>query len=225
LSRLGQRSHVDVGGGLGVDYEGTRSRSYCSINYGLDQYASSIVERAGRGLRRAWLVPPHVITESGRAMTAHHAVLVANVSRSRTGTGRPRCRRIAAMNRTRCVMRHLRELHEELPGAGGGAVPRGLSRRMPRACRCTRSGEIEPVQRARSTTSIYAIAHAVKARLKPTTKKRIATSLDELNESLVDKYFVNFSVFESMPDVWAIDQVFPIMPIERLDDESPTGAA
>jgi arginine decarboxylase len=71
---------VDVGGGLGVDYEGTRSRSECSINYGLDQYAQTIVTPLAEACAEHGLKPPHVLTESGRAMTAHHAVLVANVS-------------------------------------------------------------------------------------------------------------------------------------------------
>jgi arginine decarboxylase len=83
-----------------------------------------------------------------------------------------------------------------------------------------RAGQIDLVQRARIDDLFYAIAHAVKARLTYDEKSH-RDLLDELNERLVDKYFVNFSVFESMPDVWAIDQVFPIVPIERLD-EQPT---
>ena len=81
-------------------------------------------------------------------------------------------------------------------------------------------GQLDLVQRARIDDLFYAIAHAVKARLTYDEKSH-RDLLDELNERLVDKYFVNFSVFESMPDVWAIDQVFPIVPIERLD-EAPT---
>src|SRR5690606_38621095 len=81
-------------------------------------------------------------------------------------------------------------------------------------------GQLDLVHRARIDDLFYAIAHAVKARLTYREKSH-RPLLDELNERLVDKYFVNFSVFESMPDVWAIDQVFPIVPIERLD-EAPT---
>src|SRR5690606_5677570 len=78
-------------------------------------------------------------------------------------------------------------------------------------------GQIDLVHRARIDDLFYAIAHAVRARLTYDEKSHRGV-LDELNERLVDKYFVNFSVFESMPDVWAIDQVFPIVPIERLDE-------
>jgi arginine decarboxylase len=78
-------------------------------------------------------------------------------------------------------------------------------------------GQIDLVARARLDDLFYAIAHAVRARLTYDEKSH-RDLLDELNERLVDKYFVNFSLFESMPDVWAIDQVFPIVPIERLDE-------
>ena len=74
---------MDVGGGLGVDYEGTRSRSFCSINYGLDQYAHNIVQPLAEACAEHKLPPPRMSPNAGRAMTAHHAVLVANVSRSR----------------------------------------------------------------------------------------------------------------------------------------------
>src|SRR5574344_1915579 len=81
LSRLGAKiTHVDVGGGLGIDYEGTRSRSYCSINYGLHAYASNIVQPLADACEAHGLPPPRIVTECGRAMTAHHAVLVSNVS-------------------------------------------------------------------------------------------------------------------------------------------------
>ncbi|MBO7942490.1 arginine decarboxylase, partial [Streptomyces sp. S9] len=78
-------------------------------------------------------------------------------------------------------------------------------------------GQIDLTHRARIDDLFYAIAHAVRARL-DVSERSHRDLLDELNERLVDKYFVNFSVFESMPDVWAIDQVFPIAPIERLNE-------
>src|SRR5690606_41776664 len=75
ISRLGATiTHVDVGGGLGVDYEGTRSRSFCSINYGLQQYASTIVQPLADACAEHGLAPPRIVTECGRAMTAHHAI-------------------------------------------------------------------------------------------------------------------------------------------------------
>lgn len=216
LSRLGAKvSHVDVGGGLGIDYEGTRSRSFNSVNYGIHHYASSIVQPLAEACEREGLTPPRIVTECGRAMTAHHAVLVTNVSEvERAPEGR-----VPPQNDDESQpVRHLRELHEEMAGRPAVEVFHEASQAHAEGLSLYALGQIDLVQRARIDDLFYAIAHAVKARLTYDEKSH-RDLLDELNERLVDKYFVNFSVFESMPDVWAIDQVFPITPIERLDEQ------
>ncbi|MFT4179097.1 MAG: arginine decarboxylase [Thermomonas sp.] len=218
LSRLGaQISHVDVGGGLGIDYEGTRSRSYNSVNYGIHHYASSIVQPLAEACRSEGLTPPRIVTECGRAMTAHHAVLVTNVSEvERAPEGRVPEPHDDESN----PVRQLRELHEEMAQRPAVEVFHEATQAHAEGLSLYALGQLDLVQRARIDDLFYAIAHAVKARLTYDEKSH-RDLLDELNERLVDKYFVNFSVFESMPDVWAIDQVFPIVPIERLD-EAPT---
>jgi arginine decarboxylase len=218
LSRLGANiTHLDVGGGLGVDYEGTRSRSYNSVNYGIHHYASSIVQPLAEACRDEGLTPPRLLTESGRAMTAHHAVLVTNVSEvERAPEGR-----VPDVHEDESQpVRQLRELHEEMPQRPAVEVFHEATQAHAEGLSLYALGQLDLVQRARIDDLFYAIAHAVKARLTYDEKSH-RDLLDELNERLVDKYFVNFSVFESMPDVWAIDQVFPIVPIERLN-EAPT---
>ncbi|MEO5962437.1 MAG: biosynthetic arginine decarboxylase, partial [Thermomonas sp.] len=112
LSRLGANvRYMDVGGGLGIDYEGTRSRSYFSINYGVRQYALNIVQPLAEACIEHGLTPPRIVTECGRAMTAHHAVLVANVSEVERA---PEGRVPAAHSDEPHVIRHLREIHAEL---------------------------------------------------------------------------------------------------------------
>ncbi len=218
LSKLGANiSHVDVGGGLGVDYEGTRSRSYNSVNYGIHHYASSIVQPLAEACAREGLTPPRIVTECGRAMTAHHAVLVTNVSEVERA---PEGRVPDLHDDESTPVAQLRVLHEELPQRPAVEVFHEASQAHAEGLSLYALGQIDLTQRARIDDLFYAIAHAVKARLTYDEKSH-RDLLDELNERLVDKYFVNFSVFESMPDVWAIDQVFPIMPIERLD-EAPT---
>ena len=218
LSRLGANiSHVDVGGGLGIDYEGTRSRSYNSVNYGIHHYASSIVQPLAEACRAEGLVPPRIVTECGRAMTAHHAVLVTNVSEVEQA---PEGRVPEPHNDESNPVRQLRELHQEMAQRPAVEVFHEASQAHAEGLSLYALGQIDLVQRARIDDLFYAIAHAVKARLTYDEKSH-RDLLDELSERLVDKYFVNFSVFESMPDVWAIDQVFPITPIERLD-EVPT---
>ncbi|GAB3344579.1 arginine decarboxylase [Lysobacter tyrosinilyticus] len=218
LSVLGAKvRYMDVGGGLGIDYEGTRSRSYCSINYGVNQYASSIVQPLAEACEEYGLAPPRVITECGRAMTAHHAVLIANVSEVEQA---PEGRVPDEHDDEPAVIRHLREIHAEIDLRPAVELFHEAQHHHSEGLSLYALGQIDLTHRARIDDLFYAIAHAVRARLSYDEKSH-RDLLDELNDRLVDKYFVNFSVFESMPDVWAIDQVFPIAPIERLN-EAPT---
>ena len=208
---------VDVGGGLGVDYEGTRSRSFCSINYSLDQYAASIVQPLAEACAAHGLPAPRVITEAGRAMTAHHAVLVVNVSeveRVPAGALPP------ADAGEPAVLRHLRALHGELATRPPLELYHEAQHHLAEGQTLFALGQLGLEQRARLDDLYFALMHAVRARLKPDGRAH-RQALDELDARLVDKVFANFSVFESIPDVWAIEQVFPIVPLTRLD-EPPT---
>jgi arginine decarboxylase len=215
LSKLGARvSHVDVGGGLGIDYEGTRSRSFCSINYGVHQYASTIVQPLADACAEHGLTPPRIVTECGRAMTAHHAMLVANVVEVEQA---PEGRVPDAHDDEPHAIAYLREIHGDLDRRPPVELFQEAQHFHAEGLAAYALGQIDLVARARIDDLFYAIAHGVRARLDYGEKSH-RPLLDELAERLVDKYFVNFSVFESMPDVWAIDQVFPIVPIERLDE-------
>ena len=215
LSKLGAKvRYMDVGGGLGIDYEGTRSRSYYSINYGLGQYAANIVQPLAEACEEHGLPPPRIVTECGRAMTAHHAVLVANVSEVERA---PEGRVPDIHDDEPAVVRHLREIHDELGQRPAVELFHEAVHHHNEGLSAYALGQIDLVHRARIDDLFYAIAHGVRGRLSPGEKSHQPV-LDELNQRLVDKYFVNFSVFESMPDVWAIQQVFPIVPIERLDE-------
>ena len=218
LSRLGAKvRYMDVGGGLGIDYEGTRSRSECSINYGLNQYAANIVQPLAEACAAQGLVPPRIVTECGRAMTAHHAVLVANTTEVETA---PEGRVPDAHDDEPAVIRHLRELHADLQQRPPLELFHEAQHFHAEGLSAYALGQIDLPQRARVDDLFYAVAHGVRAQLDLGERSHRAV-LDELNDRLVDKYFVNFSVFESIPDAWAIDQVFPIVPIDRLD-EAPT---
>ncbi|TWT22360.1 arginine decarboxylase [Luteimonas marina] len=215
LSKLGAKvTHVDVGGGLGIDYEGTRSRSFCSINYGVHQYASTIVQPLADACVEHDLPPPRIVTECGRAMTAHHALLVANVVEVEQA---PEGRVPDAHADEPHAIAYLREIHGELDRRPPVELFQEAQHFHAEGLAAYALGQIDLVARARIDDLFYAIAHGVRARLSYDEKSH-RPLLDELAERLVDKYFVNFSVFESMPDVWAIDQVFPIVPIERLNE-------
>jgi arginine decarboxylase len=208
---------VDVGGGLGVDYEGSRSRSHNSINYSLDQYAATIVQSLAEAVETEGLKAPHILTEAGRAMTAHHAVMVINVSEVEAvppGSLPP------PDSDEPSVLRHLREVHEELEARPPLELFHEAQHHLQEGQTLYALGQLSLADRARLDELYYAIVNAVRARLLPAERAH-RQALDDLDEKLVDKYFVNFSVFESVPDVWAIDQIFPIAPIARLN-EQPT---
>lgn len=216
LHRLGVPIDVvDVGGGLGVDYEGTRSRSYNSINYSLEQYAASIVQPLAEAVAEHGMAAPVIFTESGRAMTAHHAVMVVNVSEVEPV---PEGAIPPERDGEPAVLRHLRETHAELGHRPPLELFHEAQHHFAEGQALYALGQLDLRDRAKLDELFYAIANAVRPRLLPAERAH-RQALDDLDEKLVDKYFVNFSVFESVPDIWAIDQIFPIVPIARLDEE------
>jgi arginine decarboxylase len=160
------------------------------------------------------LPPPRIVTECGRAMTAHHAVLIANVSEIERA---PEGRVPPAHEDEAAVIRHLREIHDEIDSRPAVELFHEAEHHHSEGLSLYALGQLDLTARARMDDLFYAIAHKVRAKLSYDEKSH-RDLLDSLNERLVDKYFVNFSLFESMPDVWAIDQVFPIAPIERLNE-------
>ncbi|HEX7325200.1 MAG TPA: biosynthetic arginine decarboxylase, partial [Rhodanobacteraceae bacterium] len=209
--------HVDVGGGLGIDYEGTRSRGECSINYDLDQYANAVVAPLAAACKEWNLEPPHILTESGRAMTAHHAVLVVNVSEvepAPDGAVPP-----PAADESP-VLRSLRDTLAALDARPVREIWQDAQQYLHEGELLYAQGALDLAQRATLDALYHAIALGVRQRLHPDERSH-REIIDTLDVKLVDKYFCNFSVFESTPDVWAIDQIFPIMPLTRLD-ERPT---
>ena len=213
---------VDVGGGLGIDYEGTRSRSVCSMNYGLQEYANKVVHTLWETCLDRELPHPDIITESGRAMTAHHAMLITEVIEVEqplsAAAGTP-----APADEAPMV---LHDLWADLDTLAGDNAPAVLEiyhnavQLLTEAQSLYVHGMLSMAQKARAEELYVAICQRVRQRLNPANRSH-REILDELNEKLADKYFCNFSLFQSLPDVWALEQVFPIAPLNRLD-EAPT---
>ena len=206
---------VDVGGGLGVDYEGTASKSDNSVNYSLDEYAAAVVGVLTRICRERGLPHPDLITEAGRAMTAHHAVLITNVldteqvlcaaSVEAPTLGEPAPITALRVDLGRCGPENALAVYDD------------ANVRLADLRTLYISGGIELAQRALGESLYYAVCRAVQDQLAADPNARAV--LDEITRKLADKYFCNLSVFQSMPDVWGIDQIFPIMPLHRLDEE------
>lgn len=205
---------MDVGGGLGVDYEGSRSRSPNSTNYSIHQYAHTIVRTLWEICEEYSLPHPSIITESGRAMTAHHAVLVTNVidhesivdiEPEQPSTEDP------------MILHDLWEGYCNEEGRAIMEIYQDAVYWLSEAQTMYVHGVMTLEQRARAEQVFFAICRKLRNSLKPNSRHH-RELLDELNEKLADKYFCNMSVFQSLPDVWAIDQLFPIMPVHRLDE-------
>lgn len=212
---------VDVGGGLGIDYEGTRSRSYCSMNYSVQEYANNVVHALWEICEQLNLPHPNVITESGRAMTAHHAVLITNVIDYEQA---PISKDISPPGDDEPMIIHdLWQALQNLSARSVLEVYHDAEHWVGEAQSMYTHGVLNLAQRARAEKMFFAICAEVRRLLKPEIRSH-REILDELNEKLADKYFCNFSLFQSLPDVWAIDQVFPILPLHRLH-ERPTRRA
>ncbi len=215
-------SIVDVGGGLGIDYEGTGTRNDCSINYSLESYAREVIRTLTRVCAEHDLPHPDVVSESGRAMTAHHAVLITNVIEREPPPASdwplpaidpdaPEILRLLAQEADHAQSSPPLEAYQEAR----------LS--LDEARELFEQGHLSLAQWAMAEQVYFRIIHTLVPRLQA-HKRRDRELLDLLLEQLADKVFVNFSLFQSLPDIWAIDQVFPVMPLNRLD-EKPTRSA
>jgi arginine decarboxylase len=203
---------VDAGGGLGIDYEGTASLSSCSVNYGVTDYAQTVVGVFAGICREQGLPAPNLLTESGRALTAHHAVLITNVIDTEqvlTDTQHDQGPDVAPVA-------FLRACLQRCSAASALEVYREASGMLPELRERYIGGELNMAQRAHGESLYYALCHRVQVLLAAQPVPPV--EFDEINRKLADKYFVNLSVFQSLPDVWGIDQVFPIMPLQRLDE-------
>lgn len=205
---------VDVGGGLGVDYEGTRSRSYCSMNYSQREYARNILRTLMDVCDEAGQPQPDVISESGRALTAHHAVLIADVIDQETA---PTTKPSAPADQDPAILHDLYSLLTELDSRGPLECLHDAMADLSEAQSQYTHGMLTLTQRAYAETTYYAVCRAILPQLDDTIRAH-REALDELRAKLAAKYFCNFSVFQSIPDSWAIEQVFPILPIHRLDE-------
>lgn len=214
LSQMGAPLRwADVGGGLGIDYEGSHSVSECSINYDLDEYAYSIVHAFAELADTHDLPHPHLITESGRAISAHHAVLVTNVIDVETVAEDVS---LPALSTARPVL-DLAGLLTDLPKQSVLGVYHDAQFDLSEARALYVRGQMNLTDLAEAERLNAAICHEVRRRLDVTLRAH-REILDELNERLADKVFCNFSLFQSLPDAWAIEQIFPVMPLQRLNE-------
>jgi len=210
---------LDIGGGLGVDYEGGGTRSFCSMNYSLNQYAQTMVSSIADLCREHDIAMPDLISESGRALTAHHAVLITNVTESE----KPSARADAPKESDHAL---ITSLHQALQQADENEPEESYleaEHLLEEGRNLFLYGDLSLADRARLEPMHHAILERVARQLDP-EHRRHRELAERIRYQRSSKYFINLSIFQSLPDIWAIDQVFPITPLERLN-ETPSERA
>jgi arginine decarboxylase len=208
--------HIDVGGGLGVDYDGTHSRNASSINYDMQDYADAVVDMLKEFCDRQEIPHPHIFSESGRAMTAHHAVLLVQVTDVERHN--EKVPQIDASVEQPEVLQVLIELLEDSDPEMVAETYWRATHYIEEVAAQYSAGKLSLAQKALAEQCYFAICRRLHNQLKARQRSHRAV-LDELNDKLADKYICNFSVFQSLPDTWAIGQILPILPLSRLEEE------
>ncbi len=207
---------VDIGGGLGVDYDGTRSsNSESSVNYNLQEYVNDSVSTFVDASDKNNIPHPNVITESGRSLTAHHSVLVFEVLEATTLSSWDPEEEISDNDHE--LVRELYTLWENINQPRMLETWHDAQQIREEALDRFSLGLIDLKTRAQIERLFWSVARKVNQIVKNT--KHVPDELRQISRILSDKYFCNFSLFQSLPDAWAIDQIFPIMPIHRLNEE------
>lgn len=225
LHKLGVRiACFDVGGGLGVDYEGTRSQSDGSANYGLNEYANNVIWGIGDACNEYGLPHPTVITESGRAVTAHHTVLVSNViGVEHNEFSEPHPPEADATRALESLWQTWQEMQEPRNHRSLREWLHDSQMDLHDVHTQYTHGMLDLTQRAWAEQLYLSICHLIQTQLDPSNRAH-RPIIDELQERMADKLYVNFSLFQSMPDAWGIDQLFPVLPLAGLD-KPPEGRA
>ena len=212
---------VDCGGGLGVDYDGTRSSSSeSSVNYSIQEYVNDCIYTFVDAADHNNIPHPNLITESGRSLSAHHSVLVIDVLETASQPEMPEAFEPAPNSHK--LVKDLYEIWDNLNQRTMMEDWHDAEQIREEALDLFNHGMVDLQTRAEIESMYWSICREVNTLAK--NLKHTPDELRGLDKLLADKYFCNFSLFQSLPDSWAIDQLFPIMPIQRLN-ERPTRTA
>ena len=209
--------YIDVGGGLGVDYDGSQTNFESSANYTLQEYANDVVYHVQSVCDEAGVAHPTIISESGRAVVAYHSALVFNVL-GVAGQGDNDVP-LQLPEDVEQPLHDLLDTYQNLTVRNVLEAYHDAGNSLDMAMNLFAGGYLPLVQRCMAENLFWAISHKIQRLTKQL--EFVPEELEGLDALLSDTYFCNFSLFQSMPDSWAIKQLFPVMPIHRLD-ERPT---
>ena len=216
LRKMGHNiEYVDCGGGLGVDYDGTRSsNSESSVNYSIQEYINDCVYAFTDVANRNDIPHPNIITESGRSLAAHHSVLVIDVLGAASLPVMPE--EFEAKDTDHKLVKDLYEIWCNLTPKTMLEDWHDAEQIREDSLDLFAHGMINLKTRAEIEAMYWSVCHEINGLTRG--MKHIPDELRGLDKLLADRYFCNFSLFQSLPDCWGIDQLFPIMPIQRLDE-------
>ena len=207
--------YLDVGGGLGVDYDGSRTASDCSVNYSMQEFANDIVYTINEICQSENVPPPTIITESGRAIVAHHSLFVTNVIRTlNPGLGGSEIDQSKVDSE---VVREMMDMHKEINPKNFREYYHDALQHREELQSLFNLGYMNLQNRAQGEWLFWEICRKA-IKFSRSMKERPEEFID-LENILASKYICNFSVFQSTPDSWALDQLFPIVPLTRLTEE------
>ena len=212
--------YFDVGGGLGVDYDGSQTNFASSMNYTMQEYANDIVYGLKEMCDAAGVPHPTIVSESGRAVVAHHAVLIVDVLGTTDLEGKPVPEVLS--EDVAPVVENLHATYKELTRKNLQEAYHDAADLKEESLQLFSLGHLSLDQRAVAENIFWNLCQKI-ARLAKELD-HVPEELEHLERMLSDTYFCNFSVFQSLPDSWAIDHLFPVMPIHRLTEE-PTRRA
>ena len=213
--------YLDVGGGLGVDYDGSQTNFESSVNYTLEEYANDVVYHIQTVCDDAGVRHPTIVSESGRAIVAYHSVLVFNVL-GVAGFGEEEIPQNGNADDLEQPLIDLKETYQNLTARNALESYHDAQQALDMALNLFNGGYLPLAQRCQAETLFWAIC--TKLRKLVQQMDDVPEDLQGLDDTLADTYFCNFSLFQSIPDSWAIKQLFPVMPIHRLN-EMPTRQA
>ncbi|NMC73665.1 MAG: biosynthetic arginine decarboxylase [Geobacteraceae bacterium] len=210
--------YLDIGGGLGVDYDGSKSSYFSSVNYSIDEYANDVVYQIKNICDEAGVDCPNIISESGRATVAHYSVLVTNVLDTNTQHLIPEFESmIGQQEKLSPTVRKLVDIYQSLDRHSLREDYHDTIQLIQEAVSLFNLGYLNLNDRAVAElicSKIIRKINGIVEKMKP-----IPEELQNFQLSLRQTYFANFSLFQSVPDSWAIDQLFPIVPIQRLNQK------
>lgn len=215
LAKLGANmNYLDVGGGLGVDYDGSKTNFHASKNYNMQNYANDVVAGVKDACDERKVPVPIIISESGRAIASHQSVLIFDV----LGTSEV-LREVPEPvdQNAHQIPRNLYEIYQSITPENYQEVYHDAIQFKQEAISLFNLGYLGIAERAKTEQLYWACCEKIQAIARE--KEYVSDDLEELEKVMASIYYINLSVFQSVPDSWAINQLFPIMPIHRLDEE------